>query len=453
MAYTIEQSMTGVRGVADEIAFVAKDTSYTSEAKYRYACKVTINAQEIGTFKQLPNNADCTVFRLNDILSAYVKQEQNAWRLGAYDTSDTSNTTQIFSTNAYALEGVTLNFGYEYATTPEDSPTLYLNQYIITNLYAVNGSFQSVTEATNLPTKVENFQMDTPLKQFLSDVVIDDYLVYNQWVDANQYGALAFLNGDNVGSTKSGFLRVAFFNGGTTLNEGYFTNNSSGGGEAPTTGLTNGQSLLYVGCFPQNLESQTIVAGLKPSDVGNANWTHYDIAMWDSATSGLRASATYRFHNLGCSNQEKTYVLAWWNSVGGIDQLVFDASHRESQSMERSKFRQRGGNAFDANGGTVPYTTNPYDGGLTSAGVQTTTSLELNTRNLKPETVTPLIRSLMNSDRVYAYGSGFGSSIVGENAYVRVFVTSGQMEYKTARNDRSVSYKVNVEVSRKRQNV
>lgn len=452
MAYTIEQSSTGVRGVADEIVFVVKDTDNTAEPKYRYACEVTINSVAVGVFKQLPNNADCAVFRLNDIVSAYVHQEQNAWRLGKYKTNNELDTDILFSTNAYALETVDLDFGYEFATTADDTPTLTLGE-ATSSFIAVNGSFQSVTEDSNT-SNVTNYQMSGSTKQFLSDVG-NDAGVYNQWVDDDQFGALAFLNGSSIGSSGSVYLRVDYFEeDGSALNAGYFTNNSAGGGEAPAGGLEDSQSLLYVGCFPQNLESQTIVTTLQPSDAGNSGWAYYDIRMNTTSTgAGVPSSAIYRFHRLGCNRQTETYVLAWWNSVGGIDQLVFDASHRESQKIERNKFRQRGGNAYEADGDTTPYVVNPYEGGLTSAGVQTTTSLELTTRNLKPETINPLIRSLMNSDRVYAYGLNFGGSIAVTNGYVRVFVTTGQMEYKTSTNDRYVSYKVNVEVSRLRQNV
>tara|TARA_R110000824_G_scaffold134186_3_gene297127 strand:+ start:8454 stop:9839 length:1386 start_codon:yes stop_codon:yes gene_type:complete len=460
MAYTLEQSVTGVVGSADEIIFVVKDTTNTAEPKYRYACQVTINSTVIGVFKQLPNNADCAVFNISQIVAPYLEQEENAWRLGLFDTTNTLQTVRNYSLNAQAIETVTLDFGYEFAATVNDSPVLTLGQ-ASGSFRGVNGSLTDPISAYGV-TSIGVFQLNGSTKRFLSDVTSNSDGIYTQWVAygsaITQFGSLAFLNGDDVGSTGSGYAHVSYYaSDGSALNTAVFKNTPAYGGKEPALGLTDGQSLLYLGCFPFNLEGQTIASTLKPSDAGNAGWAYYDLQFASSLTlSGNQTSAIYRFRLLPCNryqNAGKIYTLAWWNSVGGIDQLVFDGLSKVSQNIERSKFRQRGGNAFNANGGSSPYSLEPYEGGVTSAGNNTTTSITLNTQALNPNDVTPLMKSMLNSERVYIYGSDLGSSInSGKENYVRAFVTDSSITYKEGINDKTSSYSVTVEISRRRAN-
>ena len=65
MAYTIEQSSAqtpNVQGVSDDIYYVVRDTVNNGEPKFRYLLRVTIDSVVIGTFKQLPNNANSAAF-------------------------------------------------------------------------------------------------------------------------------------------------------------------------------------------------------------------------------------------------------------------------------------------------------------------------------------------------------------------------------------------------------
>ena len=125
MAYNIEQTPAALAGAKDPVFVVVKDTTNTAEERYRYVCQISVNGSVIGTFKQLPNNASCGAFSLNEIFMSYVEQEENPWRLGKYLTNNDYDTTELFSTNAKAIQTFDLDFGYEYSVQPGDAPTYF----------------------------------------------------------------------------------------------------------------------------------------------------------------------------------------------------------------------------------------------------------------------------------------------------------------------------------------
>jgi hypothetical protein len=443
MSYTITQTPAPLAGAKDPVFVVVKDTVNTAEERYRYVCQIKIDGSVIGTFKQLPNNANCGAFSLNDIFMSYVEQEENPWRLGKYLTNNDYDTTELFSTNAKAIQTFDLDFGYEYSVQPGDAPTLFLNQ-ATDSIKITNATYRqfALSTASNF---VGNYAINDRFGKFLSDVPLTNG-VYQQWVGDNQFGALAFLNGDDVGSDGTNFILVLYYDSTDALiGAGQIANSVANGGEPPAVSLIDSESLLYFGCFPANLEAQTIDANARPS--AYPTHTYYDI--WFSATgAALATSATYRFNRADCERFTPHYTLAWWNSVGGVDQLIFSGLNKVTQSIKRTTYRTRGGNAYDADGTTNPYIDQSYEGGQVSLKPLTTTILELTTIEQSPEHLQPLISSLMTSERVYAYGTEFGNISSTNPGYVRVVVKDNTLTEKVGRHDGYVSYSVKVEVSR-----
>ena len=112
-----------------------------------------------------------------------------------------------------------------------------------------------------------------------------------------------------------------------------------------------------------------------------------------------------------------------------------------------------GGNAFKASG-TVPYSKGSQEGGMTSVGNLTTTSITLNTRENNPTNLNNLIMSLVNSPRVYVYTSSIQQPYLPENSnWSRCIVKSAQIGYKTALNDKISNYTIEIEISRRKPNV
>ena len=443
MAYSITQAPAPLAGALDTVFVVVKDTTNTAQERYRYVCRISLNGSVIGTFKQLPNNASCGAFSLNEIFMAYVEQEENPWRLGAYLTDNALDTTEIFSTNAKAFQTFDLDFGYEFIVAGTTSPTMVLNQ-ATDSIAVTNGTYRqfALSSASNF---VNNYEINSRFGKFLSDVPLING-AYQQWVGDNQFGALAFLNGDDVGSDSTDFILVLYYNSTDQLiGTGQFDNSVANGGVPPAGSLLDSQSLLYFGCFPANLEAQTIETSAKPS--AYPTYTYYDI--WFTATgTAPQTSAIYRFHRADCERFDPHYTLAWWNSVGGVDQLLFSGLNIVNQNIERTNYRTRGGNAYDADGTTQAYIDQSYQGGLKSLKPQTSTILELNTIEQSPDILQPLISSLMTSERVYAYGTEFGNISDTNPGYVRVVVMDNTLIEKVGRHDGYVRYSVKVEVSR-----
>tara|TARA_R110000822_G_scaffold290316_1_gene412363 strand:- start:1482 stop:2867 length:1386 start_codon:yes stop_codon:yes gene_type:complete len=461
MAYTLEQSTTGVQGVADELIYVVKDDTNTGELNYRYICIISDGATELLRLKQLPNNALAAVFNIQSIVSNYVEQDESPYRLGLNDLDGDPSTTTIFATNTDALKTITVGFGYEFSVAAGDVPTVTLVPALDTDVICVNGNFLRSTEVAPNVNAASDYKLASASRLFLSDVYntnLEQDVLYGS-ATQTQWMAFAFLNGDDVGSTGSGYLHFSYFNGATALNTGYIQNYPTTGGVVPTTGLIDAQSLLYVGVGTANLNNQAINTNLQPSDSGNVGWTHY-LVQWSSAItlSGNETSTSYKFNRVTCGKyitNEQMFSLHWWNSKGGVDNLLVTGKVMESQEMDKKDYRTSGGNSFSANGSGTEYKRQPWQGGKKSTNVLTTTSLQLTTQGGTPDNLTPLIKSLLNSERVYLSGKSFwgNNSDVATSGIVQAYIKDKNLEVLTNINEGAISYKIGVEISRRRANV
>ena len=458
MAYTVNQSTTGVQGAADDLIYVVLDTVNTGSLNYRYVCVVMHGATELMRLKQLPNNATAAVFNISSLVSSYVQQDANPYSLGVSGTDGSGSTVKIFSSNEEALKTFTVKFGYELSATAADQPATTLvavDQTVI----CVNGTFLAPTAVSHL-NPAGNYKLAASNRLFLSDIPTRGTTYTTSILfDASrntQRATLAFLNGDDVGSTGSGFVHVTYYNGATALNTGHFINEVATGGAAPAAGHSDSVSLLYVGVGTYNLDGQTLDTTLRPDAAGNGGWTHYDVQMASSSLlPGNETSEAYRFIRVACGQyilEEQLFSLHWWNSKGGVDSLPMLGKLTESQDVKKSDYRTSGGNSLSANGSTTDYEKFGWEGGKRGARVQTETSFELSTIGGDVTTLTPMIRSIMNSERVFLSGnSGWGGNIASEGV-VQAYVTDPRMTYLSGVNNQAESYKLNVQISRRRVN-
>tara|TARA_R110001632_G_scaffold174805_1_gene294407 strand:- start:2971 stop:4326 length:1356 start_codon:yes stop_codon:yes gene_type:complete len=448
MAYLINQTSIGLRGSYDDLIYVFEDEDNTGQPKYRYACSVNIDSQPIAILRQLPNNADCAVFNPRIVAAQFAKPDENKWFLG-------QSASNLLSTNTSAFKTVTIIPGYQYAASANLEPTLTLlgpSYHQIVQL--VSGNFTLPTSTIIETTDSASYVPDDANALFLSDAVLvggvyQNYVVYD--TGKISWAALAFINTSDSLATH---IRIRYFNEATQLTSTEIENSVANGGAPPSGVSTDTERLLYLGVGTGNLEGYT--GQSSPANPANGGWTHYDIALLDG-TGGNAVSATYRFERLDCNKFEKAgefYTLHWWNSKGGLDSLVFNAKSQLSQSIKRTDYRQIGGNSYDANGlGATAYNKYSYEGGKTQSNSITTTTFRLNTAFGNPETLSPLMMSLMNSERVYMTGSDdYGTNSTGsdKNKAVRVVVSDTSFQRKTSVSDGLTSYEVQVEISRLR---
>lgn len=462
MAYTVNQSTTGLQGAWDDLIYVVNDTTNTAEPDYRYICSIRVGGAELMKLKQLPNNANAAVFNTQRVCEGYVYQDDNPYQLGAIDLNGDVSTTEIFSTNTSAIKTFTMRFGYEFTTVAGTAPTVVLTDAFDIDVVVVNGQFVSARQSSPNDNSV-SYKLNSSKKLFLSDIVetrselCTTSILYTSEA-VSMPSALAFINGTDL-SSSGAYMHVSYFDGAIALNTGYFDNDALQGGAFPTVGLTDAQSLIYAGVGTYNLKSQAIDTSLRPSDAGNAGWTHYDVQMASSTTlSGNEVSGIYRFKRVTCGKYvtpDQVFSLHWWNSKGGIDNLPMLGKVVESQAMDKKTYRTSGGNSFDATGtGSTAYKRNSYSGGKRSTDVHTTTTYELSTIGGDPDNLTPMIKSLLNSPRVFLWGDSFFGLNQSETSsgLVQACVTDARLMMKSGVNDQASSYKVVVEISRRRVN-
>lgn len=449
MAYNVRQTSTGLRGSYDELIYVVEDDTNTGEPKYRYACAVIVDLSIKAILRQLPNNADCAVFNTRIVAAQFVKPDENKWFLG-------QSAGNLLSTNTSAFKTVTMRFGYQYAASASLEPVLTLLPATDQTVQLVSGNFTLPTSTVIETTDSASYVPDDSSALFLSDTplvggVYKNYVIY----DTGKYNwaTLAFIN---TTDSDADYISIRYYNGSTVLSQTTFTNETANGGATPSTVTTDSERLLYLGVGTGNLTGYS--GPSSPANPANDGWTHYDIILSDNLGDpwGNAVSATYRFERLDCNKFEQAgefYTLHWWNSKGGLDSLVFNGKSQLSQSIKRTEYRQIGGNSYDANGNGVNYDKYSYEGGKTQASSVTTTSFKLNTAFGNPATLSPLMMSLINSERVYMTGSdNYGTNSTGadKNKAVRVVVADGSFQRKTSVNDGLTSYELQVDISRLR---
>ena len=446
MAYNVNQTSTGLRGSYDDLIYVVEDDTNTGEPKYRYACSVNVGGVPQAILRQLPNNADCAVFNPRIIAAQFVKPDEDKWFLG-------QSLGNLLSTNTNAFKTVTMRFGYQYAASASLEPVLTLLPATDQTVELVSGNFTLPTSTVIETTDSAQYIPDDSNALFLSDAplvagVYTNYVVYD--TGKTNWAALAFIN---TSASTATYVRIRYFNNATQLSTTEIENSVANGGVPPSTVSADTERLLYLGVGTANLNGYS--GQSSPANPANLNWTHYEITLLDGA-GGNAVSATYRFERLDCNKFQQAgefYTLHWWNSKGGLDSLVFNGKSQLSQSIKRTEYRQIGGNSFDANGDGVDYNKYSYEEGKTQSNMITTTTFSLSTAFGNPEVLSPLMMSLMNSERVYMTGSddyGTNSTGADKNKAVRVAVSDTSFQRKTSVSDGLTSYQVQVEISRLR---
>jgi hypothetical protein len=450
MAYNVRQTSTGLRGAYDELIYVVEDEDNIGDFKYRYACAVIVDLAIKATLSQLPNNADCAVFNTRIVAAQFVKPDENKWFLG-------QSAGNLLSTNTSAFKTVTMRFGYYSATAENLQPTLTLDSETDQTVQLVSGNFTLPTSTVIETTDSDSYIPNDANALFLSDTplvggVYKNYVVYD--TGKTTWATLAFIN---TTDSDANYISIRYYNGSTVLSQNTLNNEAASGGATPSTVTADTERLLYLGIGTANLNGQ--LGTYSPANATNAGWTHYDIILsnnqgepWSNAVS-----ATYRFERLDCNKFQQAgefYTLHWWNSKGGLDSLVFNGKSELRQNIKRTEYREIGGNSYDANGqGATAYSKYSYEGGKTQASSVTTTTFQLNTAFGDPATLSPLMMSLMNSERVYMTGSdNYGTNSTGadKNKAVRVVVADGSFQRKTSVNDGLTSYELQVDISRLR---
>lgn len=398
---TIEYSPTAdVLGANDLAVYVVYDALHVSDPKFRYICQVFDGATELAKLKQLPNSSNAGVFDVHRIVSDYVKQDENI------------HGSAMFTNFTTAFKPITLKFGYEYAATAVDQPVEYLNQ-INTTASWVNAQFEGI-EAPYGGGLNSTYIPDGTTKKFASVLPTSIYAL------VKDYGTFSLIN---TGYTGARYLFVQYFSGTTALNSHHFT--------IPATS-TAANKFVYIGAYPNNLETQTINTSMRPS--ANAGWTHYTLVLKSGTLTGSpKVSQTYTIY----LDEECKYDytrFAFWNQYGGWDYVNFRNAIRAKAQSEQQRYESIGGNWFNA-GPSIPFARATYQGGM-----QTTNAVMRKTYTVATgfydESYNPVFLNLLNSPRVLRYSLG---------NWIPVVMNTNQIDVKTVLNDKLVEYEFEIQ--------
>ncbi len=400
------------------------------------------------------------------------------WRICEADPS------KIFSTTTGQVQTITVRAIESFSTASDTIATDDVSGAITNTKIYINASedltFPRNTVAFNYQPDganavLYNYQLDGDTKQFLSEMPLDtvhaDFMKYNyngegglkyiNYVDKADWMSLAFMNGvDQFGSNGRGYV-VEYYNGETKGLSWFFQNKPSMGGVDPVAGSTLDDEglILYAGCGPENLETQTITTLARPSNQFSGAWTHYRVFMVSNTSAippipGLTysaVSASYWFVR-GCAtyfgstgNKQYRYKpirLSWVNRFGCLDTYTFLGKSTETAEITRTEYEKLIGN-FN----TDIYSYGDYERQKSTSSVSYKVKLTIGTEYIS-ERLVPFIESLIKSKEVYMHHSPeeTGSDAANFNTPAQaVIVTQSNFVRKTSVNDKTIQYSINLE--------
>lgn len=352
--------------------------------KFRFILRIYVDsvssANLLATLKQRPNNYSTTtnsnaIFDIKGILNTQIDAtfpDSNEKSKEIHKVGDNLTST-IFSFNNSQVKTIVIKATYEYATTSSSAPIEVTTGYVQISMDCTMASFGTF----------EYLVYANPLDQFYNTSNNQKYLftdLYDEFEDVRQYNeqvgggsvlkgrlnyvtgtsdfhTLAFMNKSAFGSDGN-FLCLKYYDSsGTLLNTYTFENDTTQGGEPPSSANIPSEYLLYAGVGTANLESYVGACfkdgvALTPFDgqPSSKGWSYYSIFMCDLNSGSSIRSRTYYFvkdyiDNTNCKDIE-IIRLGWTNSLGAWDYFNFNAGQTQSIDGERMNYGQLLGTEF-----------------------------------------------------------------------------------------------------------
>ena len=273
---------------------------------------------------------------------------------------------------------------------------------------------------------------------FLSDVESSsgDYNISGNinYVQDTDYHTVAFLNDYTNFSSDLDKIVVQYYDsaGSTIGSAEVFTNLNANGGSKPDTETnTDAERLIYFGCGPGNLETQSLNTDARPSN--NAGWVYYTVQGWDGGTSNARTKVYYFIKQDTSCKGFKVRRLAWRNSLGCYDYFNFKKKSTQRVEVTRNNYSSIMGR-FNA---SKWYYNNTMRGSKTR---QVTAVLKetLNTDWINEQDANLLEKLIMSTD-VYIVENA-------DTTYTEpVMITDTSFVKKTVANDKLIQYTIQIE--------
>ena len=465
MALIIEQKpLYNELPVGQQLIFTVRDgVTVGTKYKVKYIAEVQSGDSAnslftIGTFKTTPNNAGSGIFDFRPVLENEVSPDnepQYKFTLsrpeykGQYigDLKFPLHIVDKWSLSANSVKFFRIVFYIEYAETATGSVSRSNDSKTSALFTIINGVIQH-SDVLTLTNNNYGYDMTKFTPNSTAGASITSALSNapkTQYARISDYGTLPFLNmweSTQPEHTLAGAIITLLDSGGgglatttiltTSANGGYFSQTAKG--ESPTR-------LLYLGCFPANLNNWW-------SDFATHKANVSQIEIVTLANVATVSSETYRI-DIICDN-ERGYEgirLCWLNQWGAWDYYTFNQKSVRSTQTNRETYMQLGGTwnerTFDIAG---------YKGGKKNFRVNAIEKITMNTDYLN-EAEAVWMEELINSTEVYLINGYDGTESSPYNTitnkYVEpVRVATSSYTRKTVANDKLIQYTFEVEKSK-----
>jgi len=462
MAYTITQqpAFTAMPSGTDWI-YTLYDSVHSSKYKFKYLVQVYGGSSltYIGLFKFSANATDRGIINISDILEQY----NSSTNLGSVWTGIESKFKEVvnvagtecpihcidrLSLNTNSAQKIQLKFGVEYSNYATVSPTQYLGQITVNNLFAFNAvayNNEDKNVSGNYGLDIDDwnnksfYSLDSN-SYLLTDAPSDS--TNGQFIGDNDYATLAFLAGDfGVVAPAPTTYNIAFFDaaGGNTGSTISTTVNAGNGGKDMNgvTGITNGEyHLQFIGVGIANLKGAGFTI---PSD-----WASYSVTLFNNTAGVLQVSRPYNYfkQDADCKGFEKIR-LTWLNKYGAWDYYNFTKKNTSSTKIKRVLYDTVKGNY---NGST--FTKYGYDRGNTTLNNSAVETMSLNSDWFRNDEEAAWLEQLFISPEVYIL-KGYDVTDTAPADYgnymIPVIVTDSRYDKYTEANDKVAQYNLDIE--------
>ena len=185
------------------------------------------------------------------------------------------------------------------------------------------------------PSFADYYATASTQKSWLTDRIPNSDIITIEVSDDDE-GCIAFLNDSTIISGLATTLTYALFTeGGTSLASTFRTIGTTYGAQLPSASDIN-QKLTYVMAYPKNLDG-VLSVGVKPS--AHPTWAYYLITLTTSGYAPM--SNVYRFNRKCTQDKHNNTQLAWTNSVGGWDSVLFTGRTEHTDTVSSKPFQKQ----------------------------------------------------------------------------------------------------------------
>ena len=463
MALTIEQNpLYNLNTVGQDVIFTVLDaTVVANKFNVKYIAEVhigtdTINLAssiKVGAFKTTPNNTGAGMYDFRPIVESFVNADNLAPSTSEFKNASYSNLPvhiiDKYSLNENTVRYLKIRFKVEGAAT--EGGTVSVIDTEDSAQYTLFNGYLKRTDILDLVTN--DFGYDTS-RFYLNPRIVGGEILGNwltnapttQYANLSDYGTLSMYSADlGVVGVPTDLYRITitYYNSsGTQIGFEYIDNLDAEGGFT-TYGTTTNKQVMYLGCFPANLQNWSSTFGGLLTPINQMEGGRYTIRANNSSGNALLDIVTI---NINCPTLKgyEPIRLAWLNQWGAWDYYTFTMKSAKTTSTKGSTYQQIEGTWNEST-----YQVNGFKGGKKAFRVNATEKISMNT-DFVSESESEWFEDLINSPEVYIL-DGYQSQAANPalNQYATpVRLTTSNFTRKTVANDKLMQYTFEVEKSK-----